>query len=96
MEDLANKDSSLVDKKIVVALSGGVDSVVLLHFLNSTIPVTLELFILTIIYPNTAKSGALFVKIYVKKTISNLKVLILLLKTPLISKKMHVKNAIFH
>ncbi len=34
LEDLANKDSFLIDKKIVVALSGGIDSVVLLHFLN--------------------------------------------------------------
>ena len=35
MEDLANKDPYLVGKKIVVALSGGIDSVVLLHFLCS-------------------------------------------------------------
>jgi len=32
--DLANKDEFLIDKKIVVALSGGIDSVVLLHFLS--------------------------------------------------------------
>jgi len=31
---LANKDEFLIDKKIVVALSGGIDSVVLLHFLS--------------------------------------------------------------
>jgi len=35
LEDLANKDPYLVGKKIVVALSGGIDSVVLLHFLCS-------------------------------------------------------------
>ena len=34
MEDLANKDPFLIGKNIVIALSGGVDSVVLLHFLN--------------------------------------------------------------
>ena len=38
MEDLANKDEYLVGKKIVVALSGGIDSVVLLHFLNKYYP----------------------------------------------------------
>ena len=38
MEDLANKDEYLVGKKIVVALSGGIDSVVLLHFLNKHYP----------------------------------------------------------
>ena len=35
MEDLANKDPYLVDKKIVIALSGGIDSVVLLHYLKT-------------------------------------------------------------
>ena len=38
MEDLANKDEYLTGKKIVVALSGGIDSVVLLHFLNKHFP----------------------------------------------------------
>ncbi|MDA9357661.1 tRNA lysidine(34) synthetase TilS [Candidatus Thioglobus sp.] len=38
MEDLANKDKYLTGKKIVVALSGGIDSVVLLHFLNKHYP----------------------------------------------------------
>ncbi|MDO7702064.1 MAG: tRNA lysidine(34) synthetase TilS [SAR86 cluster bacterium] len=38
MEDLANKDEYLTGKKIVVALSGGIDSVVLLHFLNKHYP----------------------------------------------------------
>jgi len=36
--DLANKDEFLIDKKIVVALSGGIDSVVLLHFLSKHYP----------------------------------------------------------
>jgi tRNA(Ile)-lysidine synthase len=38
LEDLANKDEYLTGKKIVVALSGGIDSVVLLHFLNKHYP----------------------------------------------------------
>ena len=38
MEDLANKDGYLTGKKIVIALSGGIDSVVLLHFLNKHYP----------------------------------------------------------
>ena len=38
MVDLTNKDDFLIDKKIVVALSGGIDSVVLLHFLNKHYP----------------------------------------------------------
>ena len=35
MEDLANKDPYLVGKKIVIALSGGIDSIVLFHYLCS-------------------------------------------------------------
>ena len=35
MEDLANKDPYLVGKKIVMALSGGIDSIVLFHYLCS-------------------------------------------------------------
>ena len=38
MVDLTNKDEFLIDKKIVVALSGGIDSVVLLHFLIKHYP----------------------------------------------------------
>ena len=38
MVNLANKDEFLIDKKIVVALSGGIDSVVLLHFLSKHYP----------------------------------------------------------
>ena len=34
MVNLSHKDPFLADKKIVVALSGGIDSVVLLHYLN--------------------------------------------------------------
>ncbi len=34
MDNLKNKDSFLTDKAIVVALSGGIDSVVLLHYLH--------------------------------------------------------------
>ncbi len=45
LEDLANKDSSLVDKKIVVALSEGVESVVLLHFLNRHYPGHISVFL---------------------------------------------------
>jgi len=36
--NLSHKDPFLADKKIVVALSGGIDSVVLLHYLNKHYP----------------------------------------------------------
>lgn len=38
MENLKNKDPFLEDKNIVVALSGGIDSVVLLHYLHTHYP----------------------------------------------------------
>ena len=38
MVNLSHKDPFLTDKKIVVALSGGIDSVVLLHYLNNHYP----------------------------------------------------------
>lgn len=38
MENLKNKDFSLEGKNIVVALSGGIDSVVLLHYLHAHYP----------------------------------------------------------
>ncbi len=38
MEDLKNQDSFLQDKHIVLGLSGGVDSVVLLHYLHTHYP----------------------------------------------------------
>lgn len=38
MENLKNKDPSLEGKNIVVALSGGIDSVVLLHYLHAHYP----------------------------------------------------------
>ena len=36
--NLSHKDPFLTDKKIVVALSGGIDSAVLLHYLNKHYP----------------------------------------------------------
>ncbi len=38
MEDLKSKDLFLEDKKIVLGLSGGIDSIVLLHYLNTHYP----------------------------------------------------------
>lgn len=42
LESLKNKDSYLEDKKIVLGLSGGVDSVVLLHYLHTHYPSSLR------------------------------------------------------
>jgi tRNA(Ile)-lysidine synthase len=38
LEDFKTKDSFLKDKKIVLGLSGGIDSVVLLHYLHKHYP----------------------------------------------------------
>jgi len=38
LENLKNKDSFLKDKNIVVALSGGIDSVVMLHYIHTHYP----------------------------------------------------------
>lgn len=42
MDDLKTKDSFLEDKKIVLGLSGGIDSIVLLHYLHTHYPENLR------------------------------------------------------
>ena len=69
MVDLANKDEFLIDKKIVVALSGGIDSVVLLHYLEQTLSqAKLERYISTTISQTIAISGNLSAKTCARKT----------------------------
>jgi len=94
--DLANKDEFLIDKKIVVALSGGIDSVVLLHYLSKHYQAKLELYISTTISQTIAISGNLSAKTFAKMPILILKVLIYLSKMYLTLKKFLVKNATFH
>jgi len=94
--NLANKDEFLIDKKIVVALSGGIDSVVLLHFLNKHYPAKLELYISTTISQTIAINGNLSAKTFARKQILILKVLIYSSKMYLTSKKLLVKIAISH
>ena len=42
MDDLKTKDNFLEDKKIVLGLSGGIDSIVLLHYLHTHYPENLR------------------------------------------------------